>query len=260
MKKILVLLFVIGLANLYAQDYRVIKVDGSILYKKNDNPLIKGNQFTDGEEFLFKTNSSRAAVIRPGKGRFILKPDNSDLAYAKANLAPAMSNMSSRSGALINKVDLENYLSGDFVIIDQVKLKLNKTVFPMNENQFFYISYMYKGERIDKLLAYHEDTLIINQAELLKVDGKSILNPEITRMELKYMNKSENNGRITVSSFNPVFPDKALLKEEVQIIIDSSTDKNKEEKIKEALMYINDFYGKTDKENVEEWMSKEFSL
>jgi len=260
MKKIIAVFLIMSISGLYAQDYRVIKVDGSILYKKNDNPLEKGNSFADGEEFLFKTNNSRAAVIKPGKGRFILKPDNSDLAFAKANLAPAMSHMSSRSGALINRVDLENYFSGKYVILDEVKLKINKDVFLMDGNKYFYISYTYKGERIDKLLSYNADTLIINKTELLKVDGELILGSDVSDMALKYMNGTENNGRVTISTFTPIFPDKAMLKEEIQIVLEGYDKADNKEKLREAKSYINDFYGKANDDNVEEWIKKEFQL
>ena len=259
MKKIGVLVLIALFTNLFSQNYKVIKVDGNILYKKNDNPLQKGNSFSEGEEFLFKTSNSRAAVIRPGKGRFILKPDNSDLAYAKANLAPAMSNMSSRAGALVNKVDLENYFKGKYVIIDKVKLKISKTEFPMDDKHFFYISYKYKGENVPKKLSYVDDTLIIDRKELLTVDGVSIPNPKITDMKIVYRDATANSNT-TISSFNPVFPDVKVLKEEVQMILDSFAEEKKSQKINEVTSYINDFYGKPDKDNLEFWLKSQFKL
>lgn len=253
------LIFLAMFSGLFSQNYKVIKVDGKILYKKNDNPLQKGNSFSKGEEFLFKTSNSRAAVIMPGKGRFILKPDNSNLAYAKANLAPAMSNMSSRSGALVNKIDLENYFKGKYVIIDKVKLKISKVEYPMDNNHFFYISYKYKGEEVNKKLKFENDTLIIDRAELLTVDGTPIPNPNITDMQIKYRDANKNSNTL-INSFNPVFPDVVTLKEEVQMIIDSFSDKNKSVKINEVTSYINDFYGKPDKENLEHWLNTQFKL
>jgi len=259
MKKIGIIVLIALFTNLFSQNYKVIKVDGNILYKKNDNPLKKGSSFSEGEEFLFKTSNSRAAVIRPGKGRFILKPDNSNLAYAKANLAPAMSNMSSRAGALVNKVDLENYFKGKYVIIDKVKLKISKTEFPMDDKHFFYISYKYKGENVPKKLSYVNDTLIIDRQELLTVDGKAIPNPNITDMKIVYRDATANSNT-TISSFNPVFPDVEMLKEEVQMILDSFADEKKSQKINEVTSYINDFYGKPDKENLEFWLKSQFKL
>ncbi len=259
MKKIGVGVLLILFVNLFSQNYKVIKVDGNILYKKNDNPLQKGNSFSEGEEFLFKTSNSRAAVISPGKGRFILKPDNTNLAYAKANLAPAMSNMSSRAGALVNKVDLENYFKGKYVIIDKVKLKISKTEFPMDDKHFFYISYKYKAENINKKLSSVDDTLIIDRTELLTVDGKPIPNPNITDVTILYRDANKNIST-TISSFNPVFPNVKELKEEVQMILDSFANEKKSQKINEVTSYINDFYGKPDKENLEYWLKSQFKL
>ncbi len=260
MKKILSLLLILSISTLYAQNYRVIKVDGDIVYKKDDNPLQKGSSFKAGEQFLFKSKNARAALILPGKGRFILKPDNSNLAFAKANLAPAMSNMSSRSGALVNRVDLENYFSGNYVILNKVKLQISESIFPMNDNQFFYVSYMYRGERIDKLLSHEKDILILEKKELLKIDGIPIDGSEISEMKLKYMNRKENNGRVTISSFTPIFPDLKQLKEEVQIVLDGFSQNSKEDKIKEVLMFINEFYGKYDKDDVLLWLDSEFTF
>ncbi len=259
-KKLAFFIFLITTLSLQAQNYKVIKVDGDILYKKNDAPLLQGSSFTEGEQFLFKSQNSRAAVIKPGKGRFILKPDNSNLAFAKANLAPAMSNISTRAGALINKVDLESHFSGKYVIIDKVILKIGTTEFPMNENQFFYISYKYKGENVNKKLSFINDSLIIDRKELLTIDGQPIPNPNITDMEIKYLDKTQNNKNILISTFLPVFPDLNTLKEEINMIIDSFHDKNNDQKIKEIISYINDFYGKPDKENLEHWLKTEFKL
>ena len=145
MKHIIIAVLMFLSTTLFSQVYKVIKVNGSILYKKNEVPLRKGNSFNAGEEFLFKTTNSRATVIQPGKGRFILKPDNDNLAYAKANLAPAIGNVSSRAGALVNRLDLENYFKGNCVIIDKIKLKISNKEFPMDDNHIFYIRLMNFG-------------------------------------------------------------------------------------------------------------------
>jgi hypothetical protein len=260
MKQIIIAVLMVSSTTLFSQAYKVIKVSGSILYKKNETPLRKGNSFNAGEEFLFKTNNSRAAVIQPGKGRFVLKPDNDNLAYAKANLAPAIGNVSSRAGALVNRMDLENYFKGNCVIINKIKLKISNKEFPMDDNHIFYISYKYKGEIIPKKLEYKEDTLIIDKKELLTVDGRPIPNPDITEMTINYLDKTQKMKHFVIGKFNPVFPDVKELKEEIQMLLDGLAGKSRKDKIKEITSYINDFYGKPDKENLVVWLKKEFNL
>jgi len=264
MKKIIIVsLLILAVNILFAQQYRVIRVDGTILLKKNNSPLKKGSVVSPNEEFIFKSPNARAAVILPGKGRYVLQADNSDDVYAKAKLAPAMSNISSRSGAINNKVALSNYFDGKYVIIDKVKIKIPKTEFPMDDNNFFYIKYKYKGETVNKKLSHIDDTLIIDRSQLLTVDNKPIPNPYISDMELIYLSKDREKGNVKnifINKFSPVFPKSEELKEEVAIILESMSDKSREQKINEVFSFINDFYGKPDKKNLEIWLHQEFGL
>ena len=180
-------------------------------------------------------------------------PNNSNVAYARANLTPSMSNISTRSGAILSKVDLSNLFSGDYVIIDKSYIKISPNTFKMDEENFFYIKYTYKDEDIHKKLDYISDTLIINKSELFTIDGWPITNPNITKMELLYMSKEKSS--IEISSFNPVFPDSEELLSEIEVIIDNFKDKSMKEIINEVANYINEMYGKIDKTNVERWLA-----
>lgn len=241
-------------------DYKVIKVSGTILLQKSNTALQMGTIFGENDELSFGTNNSRAAVINPEKGRFILMPSNNNLAFAKANLSPAMSNISSRGGSILNIVDLENHFSGKYAIIDKVELKINPTLFPMDKNNFFYMRYIYKGDTINKQLSYSGDTLIIKKSELLTVDGKPIPNPDISTMEILYLQKNTEVKRIHINSFDPVFLNEADLLAEISIILSDLKGKDRETKINEIISYITEMYGKPNKENLEEWLAKNIEL
>jgi hypothetical protein len=179
-------------ANVFAQNnYNVIKVNGIIIVKKNNNELQRGSVFEENDKLDFQTSNARAAVINQLKGRFILMPNNSNIAYARANLTPSMTNISSRAGTMISKDDLSNFFSGDYVIIDKSYVKIIPNIFKMDDDNFFYIKYTYKNEDIHKKLEYKNDTLIINKSELCTIDGWPITNPNITKMELLYMSKKK---------------------------------------------------------------------
>ncbi len=256
MSKIVVSFILIFLSiNLYSQKdkYKVIKVNGSILFEKNNTELKRGSVFSENDKLNFKTTNSRAAVINPIKGRFILMPNNNNIAFARANLTPSMNNISSRAGALINKIDLSNFFNNNYVILDKSYIKISPKVFKMDDNNFFYIKYTYKGEEIPKKLKNKGDTLIIDKKELFTIDGWPIPNPNITNMDLMYLNKLQNKS-VFISTFNPVFPDTKELLEEIKLIIDNLKNKSRENKITEVTSYINEMYGKIDKNNVEIWL------
>ena len=238
------------------ENYKVIRVNGQILNTKTNSNLQTGSIFKDNDELSFSNSSSRAAVVN-SKGRYVLQANNNRNAYAKAFLTPAMSNMSSRSGAIVNQMDLEKHFSGNYLIFNIEKIKVNKDNFPMNEQKFFYIRYQYKGEKINKRLSFNADSLILNQKELMTVDGKPIPNPDITEMKLFYL---DGKTSALIGDFNPVFVKDDELKEEVKIVLETIKTKSKKEKIEEILSYINDFYGKPNKENLTTWIEENFDL
>lgn len=241
----------------FAQDnYNVIKVNGTIVVNKNNEVLKRGSSFEANDELNFKSSNARAAVINPDKGRYILMPNNKNIAYARANLTPSMSNISTRSGAMLNKVDLENYFCGEFVIIDKIYIKISDEIFKMNNKNFFYISYRYKDEDINKKLTYSNDTLIIDRSELFTIDGWPITNPNISNMELFYFNGENKSVKQRINNFNPIIPDPDELINEINVILESLSDKSKENIIKQTSIYINEMYGKIDQSNVEKWLNK----
>jgi len=259
MKTIFLSLLILLFANMYSQEsFKVIRVNGTIINEKSNSNLSAGSVFSDNDKLSFGNSNSRAAVIN-SKGRYILAAHNSTNAYAKSFLTPAMSNMSSRSGAIVNKVDLKNHFSGNYLIFKTSEVKISKDNFPMDENHFFYIRYEYKGEKINKKLKKVNDTLVINKSELMTVDNKPIPNPEIKNMKIFYFDKN-NSSSIEIGAFNPVFVNEKELKSEVIILLESLEKKSKQEKIDEVLSYINDFYGKPDKENLTNWLEANFKL
>lgn len=248
---------------LKAQDFKVIHVNGNIVAQSTQKVLTRGSAFGEKEKFQYESKSARAVVINTKVGkRYILKGETGDVSFHHANLTPSAGNISSRAGGLNNRLDLKNQFDGKFVILGELKLVINSSAFPMNKNQFFYISYSYKGEPkpINKRLYYSGDTLFINKDSLLRVDGKPILNEDITDMKLIYYSKK--NGEVYASEISstlyPVFPDENILKEEVQIIVESMPSSSQSDIVNAIASYISDVYGKPDKGNVLEWFTNEF--
>lgn len=233
--------------------YKVIRVDGKIIFQRTEAEMKKGDIFLSGTALSFKTPQSRAAVISSVKGRFVLSASEK----GQTKILPAANNISSRSGALINLIDLQNHFSGDYLVLNETRLEIGEQNFPMGGDNFFYLSYTYNGEKIRKKLDNADgNTLVIGKDEIFKIDGEPI---PVEAMDMTlYYRQGETSTKI--SDFSPVFPNLSELKDEVQIIIDEFSDKSTEVQIQEITAYLGEFYGKAQKENLNAWLKQEFGL
>lgn len=238
-------------------EYSVIKVNGQIVYVKSGSDMATGDVFKSDEALTFKTTESRAAVISEIKGRFVLSASEED---EGVNLGPAMNNISSRAGALLNMIDLQNHFKDEYLILDKIELEISEKSFPQDDYDFFYMQYTYNGEEIHKKLEHDGNKLIIDKAELFKIDGLPIDKPDKSLMKLWYM-ESEAAQATLINSFKPVFPDLDELKTEVGVLLNElSDDKDRATKIAEITAYLTEFYAKPEKENLEGWLDENFEL
>lgn len=235
-------------------DFKVIKVNGSIVLKTKGISLETGTVFSDKEDLLFRSEDATAAVINSQKGRIILTRKNHDLSTASANSLPAMYNISSRS--MTNK-DLSDYFSGKCVVLDRLEIEVDNNSFPMDKDHFFFLRYTFNGEEINKKLSFTNDTLIIDKKSLLTIDGNPIPRPDNTSITLYYR---KDTGSVQISEFDLIFPDMKQLSKEIKIILDEINAKTYKEKVNETGSYINEFYGKVYRENLTSWLKTNFGL
>lgn len=237
---------------LAADQYKVIKVDGKIVFQKTKSDMKQGDVFLPGTLLDFMTPQARAAVISSLKGRFVL----SAAEQGQTNILPAANNVSSRAGALINLVDLQNHFSGKYLVIGEMKLQLGKEAFPMDDQNFFYLTYMHNDEQIRKKLSSDGEFLILDKSEIFKVDGEPIA---VTEKEMTIFYRQGNESK-KIGVFTPVFPDLSDLKGELEIIIEEFEDKDASTQVKEITAYLNEFYGSPQKDNLGLWLKTEFDL
>jgi hypothetical protein len=250
-------LFIATDSLLSQQDFKVIRVNGSILLKTKGVSLETGTVFSDKEDLIFRSEDATAAVINSQKGRLILTSKNHDLSTASSNNMPSMYNISSRGGPLLNNSDLRNHFSGKYVVLDRQVIKIDNKSFPMDNNNFFFLRYIYKGEEINKKLGFRADTLIIDKNSLFTVDGKPIPNADNTAIKLYYRKGEES---LLINDFDLIFPDMIQLKKEAEIILSEIKSKPAKEKIGEINSYLNEFYGKAYEENLISWLKSNFGL
>ncbi len=96
----------------------------------------------------------------------------------------------------------------------------------------------------------------MNKDEIFKVDGQPI---EVSEKEMTIY-YSKVTGVTRVGKFIPIFPELVSLKTEIEIILSEFSDKDNSEKISEIKGYLNEFYAKPEKDNVESWLKTEFNL
>ena len=253
-----IMLFCIPLLLGAQTSYKVIRVDGSILYVRTGNSMNQGDVFAEDENLSFGTPASRAAVINPEKGRFILQPDNTaDLKNAKTHFLPGMNNISTRGGAFNNLQDLQNHFKDTLVIINKAVLAVYPYAYPMDDNHFFYLTYTYNGEQINKKLGYNVNQVLLDRDEILRVDDKPITSPDTPGMTLGYYSDGASSH---ISDFSVFFPDPALLRFELSIILDGMAQAPYTTKVNEISGYLTEFYGKPDKKDVMQYLENEFGL
>ena len=232
--------------------YKVIKVNGQILFKQSKSAMKTGDFFVAGTQLSFSDQQSRAAIVSKVKGRFVLSASSK----GQVKILPATNNVSSRAGALINLIDIKNHFSGNYLVIGAMELEIGEEAFPQDENNFFYLTYKYKGELIRKKLKADGNKLLLNSDDIFKVDGKAI---PIEKYEMSLFYREGKTSK-TINVFTPVFPDLTELKTEVQIILDEYADKDSKEQIQEVTSYLNEFYGKPNNDNLKKWLSEEFKI
>jgi len=254
---VLLIAFVFAEPAMSQDDFKVIKVTGSILLKTKGISLETGTVFSGKEDLLFRSQDATAAVINSQRGRLVLTSRNHDLSAAKSNFLPSMYNISSRGAALINNSDLNSNFSGKYVVLDRQVNEIDGKAFPMDKDHFFFLRYLYKGEEINKKLNFSRDSLIIDKMDLFTVDGNPIPSADNTSIKLFYRKGSES---VFISQFDLIFPDNKQLLKEIQVILSELKEKPATLKISEVGSYINEFYGKVKRENLTAWLERNFGI
>ena len=239
-------------SQLGANQFMVITVKGKIVFHKTGTALKRGDMYEKGVDLDFLTKTARAAIANEKTGRWVLTPNKK----GQTSILPASNNLSSRSGGLLNLIDLKNYFKGRVLALDILKLPISAESFPQNEKEFFYLKYKYNKEVIAKKLSFDGDSLVFDRNEIFRVDGNPI--PVEEKEMTLYYKGSEKTYKI--NKFTPVFPDLQELKTEVQTLIEHTPSKSAEEQLEEVGGFLNDFYGKTNRNNLRGWLMKEFEL
>ena len=236
--------------NLTANEYKVLTVQGRIVFEQSGKDMQSGDVYVTGTPLEFTTPSSRAAIINDVNGRYVISASK-----GKLRVLPAANNVTSRGGAILNVVDLKNHFSGRYLVIKRAEVQVGSEAFPMTDEKFFYLTYEHNGESIPKKLRSEGDFLILDAAEIFMIDGAAI---PVEEKEMTLYYKGEKT--LKISTFTPVFADATQLKKEVSILLETFQKETNTKKIDEVTAFLIEFYGNPSKENLASWLKAEFSL
>ena len=230
-------------------NYTVIKVEGSITYLNSGIKMNRGDHFSSNQKLQFKSADSRAAVISKSKGRFVLTRKKSG--PAKSNLLPAMSNISSRKGEILNTIDLHNYFKENLLLLEKSAVMVKVKEYPLTKDNFFYLTYQHNGEAIAKKLQFEGNDILLERASIFTVDKEPIPVPASIQVTLYHRDETKKESA-KISNFNLVMPNETDLIEELKII---QSESKEDEFSSAAQAYLAQFYGKIDADELKAWLS-----
>jgi hypothetical protein len=253
--------------------YHIIKVDGTIVNTSSGKSLAPGDNIKPTDKLEFKSPYATALVISNTRGKFTLKmPENKDLFDSKGDAKllamadNAVSPIDSRGMLATRGIgssevkDLKTYLGPDnfYLIGKTLSVKLNKTAYPLSDNQFLVFMYNLKNQSQSKKIGFSNQYLNIDRDALIKSpedlqQGNSLKEVQV----YKYDKATDKKDLIT--KVNIVFLDEEKLKQEFDVIIPFLQDQSLDRVhvIDYLKGYFNDVYGNTDSDVLFQTVNKE---
>jgi len=197
MKYILILLILAGLCSktTHAQsEYTVVKIKGKIKIVPGYQLIKVGSRIKDSQSVAFE-NGAVALVVHPKKGEFVLRQkQNSSGSIGKAiqgmvsnYLQLSKKTVATRSFTWLPNKDIKKLFGPEPVPIKaDTSFVINNEKYVMTSNTYFYISYIYRNETINKTLDYIGEKLIISPQKIFMVDGHAIDEAETSQMRLYF--------------------------------------------------------------------------
>lgn len=278
MKKLLFGLLIstlLSASNPIVEYYYVMQVQGKIKVLGENSFLKTRSKIKSTDKLVFVDKNAKAAVYSSGKGRFVLKaekankPSNpqSELYYfVKENLFAARKKASTRANVFMNNnLDFANYFSApQRVVLDgETSVKVSATAFPTNENTFFFLRYSYKGEEINKKLRHKDSQIYFSKEDVFRIDGDMINPKDAEDLKLYYYDALKEEARLVCElSSKFVFLDNEQLQSELSFMVEDlrQQEKGYEDILDEALAYLDEFYGSTDRSELGDWLVKNLSV
>ena len=241
--------------------YHIVKVDGEIINVETGKPLAAGDEIKPSDQLRFNSPYATAVALSNLRGKFTISmPENSDLfgdnqllAMAGNAVSPIGSRMqlSTRGIAGMAVKDLKNFLGDEdfYVIGNKLSVNLDKSVYPLDENNFFVFVYQLNGEKKSKKIGYTGQELTIEKDKLIDdIDNDSTI---IREVQVFRYNK-EKNTSTPVTTVSMSFIEEDQLQREFSEVIDflKTQELQRPEIMNYMQEYFRDIYGKTDNDKL----------
>lgn len=253
MRLVLITLF-IAFQTAQAQQYTVIHVIGKIYDSKSNSYIKSGSKLSEDSKLRFETPNARAAALSSSRGRYVIQQQSSqdggsDLTYALSTvLAPARGKMSTRAGGINNQMDfVKKFGEGPVAIVGgRYTTAVSPTSYPSDDARFFYASYDFNGETINKKLEVENGELVFDTSTFYAVDGIAIDPNQTSNTRLFYYDSNEEEStEITALDFVVV------TESDFKSINNSIEKTSEEEQLENIQSIISSLYGSCDKAQIQ---------
>lgn len=194
-KSILALLFTTAVISLQAQidNWRILFLNTPEIVI-NGNTLHQGDTFQDPGHINWSAPRQAMKVMNLStrKQRLLV---SEQFAKAKAHTLKEFlkgeKSLFTRQGILTTLTEINDYLSDTFYLADSI---IVATTLPTDNTHYFYASYLYQGECINKRLYTHRGEFVITPA-LYTIDGTAIPPFDIT-LKVYYYDTSKESATL----------------------------------------------------------------
>jgi len=249
----------------YSQCYTVLSVKGEIISEKTGQPIKEMDEICADDKLKFSTKDSKAAVLSPDRGRFVVKfsgkkTENGLVAFVSSALIAGKERLSTKimefDDEKINLNMLKDEFGAVYYIIKESRVYADTSVFRLGEKNYFSVNYSYEGNNIEKKLNFENNCILI---------GKDVLQgaePDKIEFINLYFNDAAKMESRKLASFRLFFMDEQKMKEELSNYISILKKDGKEDYyiIEQSWFLLNDLYGNVNYSDLASYLELNFGI
>jgi hypothetical protein len=254
--KFILIALCLSSATVFAQDYYVLQVKGTVRLAKTGAALKSKDVISGADKLIFSTPNDAVAVVSSKNGRAVITPTarkrSSELTVmVKDIILPATNKLSTRSGRWNSSVEMKAYLKDTLLLLEAITFRVNPVAFPIDQENFFFIRYKYRDDVINKRIRNSGDSLMIERSGLFMVDDVPIPPGAVSSMQLL---RKEGSSVQVMGDLYLSAPDNKAVWDELLIIRQvRGSAIGSDAVIEEFESHLNDSYGKVDHQDFLRW-------
>lgn len=264
MKRIILALACLLFGGVLPAQYHVVHVEGRILTENQKMFVVEGMVLQEESSVTFQSEGAELALWHHQKGRMhvkIEKPSDSPRQLKDVVKPGAEGKTYPAKPVLESKQDVEEYFKrGDFLLLGRTEIMVSKEQYPMGGSSHFFVTYHWRAMDANgnSRLGYHGDTLVLDTAQILTMNGQKVQAKDLGEFELVYYSGAKQYK--TLCTMNLVMPNFNDLKTEVNALLKLvKTDPNSGRNAKEEVFgFLADAYGYPDRKVFDLWFDANF--